>query len=114
MSTTMNEADNSDAKEVCRLLSTLDWIVGYELVGENQTVLDRAQELSLKVMGMSDPPHMTNNDKYIVPIEVLCVTCKQPIKGWVNSPQWLRVEWISPQGECRACDQQAKEGDDGN
>lgn len=52
-----------------------------------------------------------NNDKYILPIEVLCVTCKQPIKGWVNSPQWLRVEWISPSGECRACDQQAKEND---
>lgn len=49
-------ADN-DALEVCRLLSTLDWIVGYELAGENQTILDRAQELALKVMGMTDPAH---------------------------------------------------------
>jgi len=50
------EATCEDAFEVCRLLTTLDWIVGYELVNDNQLILDRAQELALKVMGMTDPP----------------------------------------------------------
>ena len=49
----------ADAREVCRLLSMLDWVVGYELVQENQLILDKAQELALKVMGMSDPSVQT-------------------------------------------------------
>lgn len=53
-------AEVDDAMAVCRLLTTLDWTVGYELTGENQTILDRAQQLALKVMGMTNP---TPDDK---------------------------------------------------
>lgn len=54
-----------------------------------------------------------SDNKYIIPVEVLCVTCKQPIKAWINSPQWLRVEWISPEGNCQRCYNEAKEADSG-
>lgn len=55
----------------------------------------------------------TTDDKYIISVELLCVTCKQRIKAWINSPNWIRVEWISPSGECQACNQKSKESANG-
>ena len=52
-----------------------------------------------------------NNDTYIVPAHVLCSGCQQPIKAWINSPQWIRVEWVSPEGECQACARERKEAE---
>jgi len=60
-----------------------------------------------------DDDAVTNDDLYIVSVLLLCVTCQQPIKAWINSPQWIRVEWISPAGECQGCHGQRKEQGDG-
>jgi hypothetical protein len=51
---------------------------------------------------------------YLRDIHLLCVTCRQPIKGTITTERWVKVEWISPDGECRECVRRAKEADDGN
>lgn len=48
------------------------------------------------------------DDTYIVSVLLLCAECKQPIKATVNSPQWIRCEWIGPEGECQGCNQKKK------
>ena len=53
-------------------------------------------------------------DLYITPVLLLCVTCQQPIKGVITTERWVRVEWISPDGECRECVRKAKEERDAN
>jgi hypothetical protein len=50
-----------------------------------------------------------STDLYLSDVELLCTTCKQPIKARINTPQWIRVEWISPQGECQACHSESKQ-----
>ncbi len=45
----------------------------------------------------------TDNDLYLSDVELLCVTCKQPIRARINTSAWIRVEWISPSGECKSC-----------
>ena len=52
---------------------------------------------------------MNQSAEYLTDIHLLCITCHQPIKGRINTPQWIRVEWISPDGECQACEQLRKE-----
>lgn len=52
---------------------------------------------------------MSEGDTYTVSVLLLCVTCREPIKAWISSPNWIRVEWISPSGECQACWNKAKE-----
>lgn len=39
----------------------------------------------------------------LVDVLLLCTECQQPIKARINTPQWIRVEWIGPAGECQAC-----------
>jgi len=56
----------------------------------------------------------TDDDVYLTDILLLCVTCKQPIKARINTPQWIRVEWISSEGECQGCAQVRKEGGHGS
>ncbi len=51
---------------------------------------------------MSSEPTNTN-DLYLSDVLLLCVTCRQPIKARINTSSWIRVEWISPQGECKGC-----------
>lgn len=51
-----------------------------------------------------------DDDLYLTDVLLLCVTCRQPIKARINTPNWLRVEWISPSGECLSCHQKRKEG----
>jgi len=46
---------------------------------------------------------MVTDDTYLVDVLLLCTECQQPIKARINTPQWLRVEWIGPTGECQAC-----------
>lgn len=48
------------------------------------------------------------DEMYIVSVLLLCVECKQAIKATINSPQWLRAEWIGPSGECQSCNQLEK------
>jgi hypothetical protein len=48
-------------------------------------------------------------DMYLVDVFLLCVECRQPIKARINTQQWIRVEWIGPSGECRACYNRQKE-----
>jgi hypothetical protein len=52
---------------------------------------------------------MSDADTYIVSVHLLCVECHQPIKAWINSQNWIRVEWISPEGECQVCWRLGKE-----
>jgi len=56
----------------------------------------------------------TTDDRYLADVLLLCVECQQPIKARVNTPQWVRVEWIGPGGECKGCYDRAKESSDGN
>lgn len=63
-----------------------------------------------------EPTTRASNDKeqmYLVDVLLLCTTCKQPIKARINTPQWIRVEWISPKGECQGCATQRREQLDG-
>jgi hypothetical protein len=53
------------------------------------------------------PP--TGDTLYLSDILLLCVTCHQPIKAVITTEQWVKVEWISPDGECRECVRKAKE-----
>ena len=46
---------------------------------------------------------------YITNVLLLCVECKQPIKARINTANWIRVEWIGPNGECQACYNQKRE-----
>lgn len=48
---------------------------------------------------------------YLTDVEILCTTCRQPIKARINTQQWIRAEWIGPSGECLNCYQKAKESD---
>lgn len=42
-------------------------------------------------------------DTYLTDVLVLCTDCQQPIKARINTQQWIRVEWIGPEGECLGC-----------
>lgn len=55
----------------------------------------------------------TAPDALLVDVLLLCTNCKQPIKARIHTPNWLRVEWIGPEGECLRCVQEAKEADRG-
>lgn len=50
-----------------------------------------------------------DNDVYVTPVLLLCVTCQSPIKAWINSSRWIKCEWISPNGECQDCHRRRKE-----
>lgn len=39
----------------------------------------------------------------LIDVLLLCTECQQPIKARINTPQWIRVEWVGPSGECQAC-----------
>lgn len=47
------------------------------------------------------PPRVT--ETMLIDVLLLCTECQQPIKARINTPQWLRVEWIGPSGECQGC-----------
>lgn len=46
---------------------------------------------------------------YLTDVLLLCTRCREPIKARINTPNWLRVEWIGPEGECARCFQEAKD-----
>lgn len=46
---------------------------------------------------------------YVSAVHLLCATCQQPIRATITTAQWIRVEWISPDGECQACSRERKE-----
>lgn len=46
---------------------------------------------------------------YLTDITLLCTECKRPIKARINTQQWIRVEWIGPNGECQSCYQAKRE-----
>lgn len=50
-----------------------------------------------------------SSDIYLSDILLLCTSCKQPIKARINTSQWIRCEWIDPQGRCLKCHQQEKQ-----
>jgi hypothetical protein len=51
----------------------------------------------------------------LVDVELLCVSCRGPIKARINTQQWIRVEWIGPDGQCKSCyDKRGDEGDGRN
>lgn len=52
----------------------------------------------------------TDDHCYLADILLLCVTCRQPIKATITSERWVRVEWISSEGECRDCHRERKQG----
>lgn len=49
-----------------------------------------------------------SDEMYITSVLLLCTECKQPIKATINSPQWIKCEWIGPEGECQGCNQMKK------
>lgn len=49
------------------------------------------------------------SDTYITPVLLLCAECKQPIRVTITTAQWIKCEWISPDGTCQACYQQKKQ-----
>jgi hypothetical protein len=52
------------------------------------------------------------DDLYIVSVHLLCVTCKEPIRGTITTERWIKIEgWISPEGECGECHRQRKEAE---
>lgn len=46
---------------------------------------------------------------YLSDVLLLCSKCGQAIKARITTPQWIKVEWISPDGECQTCNQSRKE-----
>lgn len=46
---------------------------------------------------------------YLTDVELLCTECRQPIKARINTQQWIRVERISPDGECKSCYDKTRE-----
>lgn len=48
-------------------------------------------------------------DTYLANVLLLCVECRQPIKAVITTERWIKCEWISPEGDCRACYQTKKE-----
>jgi hypothetical protein len=55
-----------------------------------------------------------SDDIYITPVLLLCATCQSPIKAWINSSQWIRCEWVSPNGERQECHRKRKKKRDGS
>lgn len=53
-----------------------------------------------------------DDDLYLSDILLLCVECQRPIKARINTPQWVRVEWIAPDGSCQSCWNQRKATDE--
>lgn len=53
---------------------------------------------------MSD---IDNNYEGLIDVLLLCTRCRQSIKARINTPNWLRVEWVGPEGECLKCYQEA-------
>lgn len=51
----------------------------------------------------------TQADTYLTDVLLLCTECGEPIKGRINTQQWIKVEWIGPEGECLRCYQEKKE-----
>lgn len=51
----------------------------------------------------------TDDYKGLLDVLLLCVRCREPIRARINTPNWLRVDWIGPEGECLRCYQEAKE-----
>lgn len=43
---------------------------------------------------------------HLTDVLLLCTECSKPIKGRINTQQWIRVEWIGPEGECLKCYQE--------
>lgn len=48
------------------------------------------------------------SDALLADVLLLCVECREPIKARINTQQWIRVEWIGPDGQCLKCHQAAK------
>lgn len=49
------------------------------------------------------------DDVFLVDVLLLCTECRKPIKARINTPQWIRCEWIGPEGECQECAHKKKE-----
>lgn len=45
---------------------------------------------------------------YLTDVHLLCAVCHQPIKARINTQQWIRVEFIGPEGECLSCYQKKR------
>lgn len=52
---------------------------------------------------VDDRPPVQVTETMLVDVLLLCAECQQPIKARINTPQWLRVDWIGPSGECQTC-----------
>lgn len=50
----------------------------------------------------------TADTLYLTDVLLLCTQCREPIKARINTQQWIRVEWIGPDGQCLKCHQAAK------
>lgn len=51
---------------------------------------------------------LIDSEVHLTDVLLLCTECGEPIKGRINTQQWIRVEWIGPEGECLKCYQEKK------
>lgn len=51
----------------------------------------------------SDDYSAIRADTYIASVHLLCAACKQPIRATITTAQWIKCEWISPDGSCQSC-----------
>lgn len=47
-------------------------------------------------------------EMYLTDVLLLCTECGGSTKARINTPQWIRVEFIGPEGECLKCYQEKK------
>lgn len=68
-------------------------------MGNAETIrgLNEFNEVALK------QPAKPPDEVMLVDVLLLCTECQRPIKARINTPQWIRVEWIGPAGECQSC-----------
>jgi hypothetical protein len=50
-----------------------------------------------------------NEPTYVADVLLLCSRCREPIKATITTAQWIKVQWIGPEGECQRCWSEARE-----
>lgn len=99
MSTTMIHDDFLDAQEFYELMQAYR----HTDIASQNAVVKAFEAVKAHVRAKTAP------DALLVDVLLLCTNCQQPIKARINTPNWLRVEWIGPEGECLRCFQEMKD-----
>lgn len=49
-----------------------------------------------------------NRAEYLTDVTLLCTACRGEIKARINTKEWIRCEFIGPNGECLKCYQEKR------